>query len=95
MDPHTATCFKTYATCRPLPLKTIVYSTAEWTKFSPVIAAALTGVADIQDMEALTTIAKVAHIKIPPIINALFSKALTQKTIIDKADIETEILKFL
>ena len=95
MDPHTATCFKTYATCRPLPLKTIVYSTAEWTKFSPVIAAALTGVANMQDMEALATIAKVAHIKIPPIINALFSKAITQKNVIDKADIETEILKFL
>ena len=43
MDPHTATCFKTYLTCRDKPLKTIVYSTAEWTKFSPVIANALTG----------------------------------------------------
>ena len=27
MDPHTATCFKTYKTCREKPLKTIVYST--------------------------------------------------------------------
>ena len=34
MDPHTATCFKTYDTCRDnKSLKTIVYSTAEWTKF--------------------------------------------------------------
>ncbi|MGB5642388.1 MAG: threonine synthase, partial [Gammaproteobacteria bacterium] len=35
MDPHTATCFKAYESCRDKPLKTIVYSTAEWTKFSP------------------------------------------------------------
>ena len=42
MDPHTATCFKAYDTCRDEALKTIVYSTAEWTKFSPVIANALT-----------------------------------------------------
>ncbi|MGB5518894.1 MAG: threonine synthase, partial [Gammaproteobacteria bacterium] len=38
MDPHTATCFKAYEPCRDKPIKTIVYSTAEWTKFSPVIA---------------------------------------------------------
>ncbi|MGB5584250.1 MAG: threonine synthase, partial [Gammaproteobacteria bacterium] len=28
MDPHTATCFKAYESCRDKPLKTIVYSTA-------------------------------------------------------------------
>ncbi|MGM0594933.1 MAG: threonine synthase, partial [Pseudomonadota bacterium] len=38
MDPHTATCLKAYESCRDEALKTIVYSTAEWTKFSPVIA---------------------------------------------------------
>ena len=95
MDPHTATCFKTYETCRKLPLKTIIYSTAEWTKFSPVIADALTGVADTRDMDALTAVANIAHIKVPPIINDLFHKKITQKTIIDKTNIETEILTFL
>ncbi len=33
MDPHTATCFKAYDSCRSKPLKTVAYSTAEWTKF--------------------------------------------------------------
>ncbi len=95
MDPHTATCFKTYETCRDKQLKTIIYSTAEWTKFSPVIANALTGEEGADDKEALKSIAKVAKIEIPTQINALFNKEITQKTIIDKADIEKEILAFL
>jgi threonine synthase len=95
MDPHTATCFKAYDTCRDKPLKTIVYSTAEWTKFSPVIANALTGEVDAKDIDALKAIAKTAGIKIPAIINELFSKKIAQKTVIDKENIEAEILAFL
>jgi len=60
MDPHTATCFKAYDTCRSKRLKTIAYSTAEWTKFSPVIANALTDEKDTHDINALESIAKKA-----------------------------------
>ena len=95
MDPHTATCFKAYDTCRDQPLKTIVYSTAEWTKFSPVIANALTGEVDTHDIEALESIARTAGIQIPTMIRELFDKPVAQKTIIDKQDIEAEILKFI
>ena len=95
MDPHTATCFKTYETCRDKPLKTIVYSTAEWTKFSPVIANALTGEVDTHDLDALKSIAKEADIEIPAIIKGLFDKEITQKSIIEKDEIEKEILSFL
>jgi len=95
MDPHTATCFKAYETCRELPLKTIVYSTAEWTKFSPVIANALTGEEDTHDLEALKSIASKAGIEIPAMINALFEKEIAQQTVIDKQDIEAEILRFI
>ena len=95
MDPHTATCFKTYETCRDKPLKTIVYSTAEWTKFSPVIANALTGEVDTHDLDALKSIAKEADIEIPAIIKGLFDKEITQKSIIEKDEIESEILSFL
>ena len=95
MDPHTATCFKAYDTCRDKPLKTIVYSTAEWTKFSPVIANALTGEVDAHDIDALKSIAKEAGIEIPAIISGLFEKEITQKTIIEKDQIESEILSFL
>lgn len=95
MDPHTATCFKAYETCREKDLKTIVYSTAEWTKFSPVIANALTGEVDAHDIDALKSIAKEANIQIPPMINELFDKEITQKSIIEKDAIEEEILSFL
>lgn len=96
MDPHTATCFKAYDTCRDnKSLKTIVYSTAEWTKFSPVIANALTGEQDAQDIDALKSIAKEADIKIPAIINGLFNKEITQKSIVEKDGIKKEILSFL
>ncbi|MCG6936667.1 MAG: threonine synthase [Gammaproteobacteria bacterium] len=95
MDPHTATCFKTYETCRDKPLKTIIYSTAEWTKFSPVIASALTGEAGARDIDALKSIADKAGIEIPAIINGLFDKAVAQKSVIEKDEIEKEILSFL
>ena len=95
MDPHTATCFKAWETCRDQPLKTIVYSTAEWTKFSPVIANALTGEVDTHDLDALKSIAKEAGIEIPPMIRELFEKKIAQNTVIEKEDIEKEILAFL
>lgn len=95
MDPHTATCFKAYETCRDQPLKTVVYSTAEWTKFSPVIANALTGELDTHDIDALNAIAKEADIDIPAMIKGLFDKDIAQTSIVDKEQIEQEILSFL
>ena len=95
MDPHTATCFKAYETCRDKNLKTIAYSTAEWTKFSPVIANALTGEKDAHDLDALKSIAREAGIEIPAMINELFEKEIAQKTVIEKDQIENEILSFI
>jgi len=95
MDPHTATCLKSYETCSKPEIKTIAYSTAEWTKFSPVIANALTGEVDAHDIDALESISKTASLEIPAMVKGLFSKEVTQKTVIDKEDIEKEILKFL
>jgi threonine synthase len=95
MDPHTATCFKAYDSCRSKPLKTVAYSTAEWTKFSPTIANALTGEVDTHDIDALKSIAHEAGIEIPAVISDLFDKEISQKTLIDKEDIEQEILAFL
>jgi threonine synthase len=95
MDPHTATCFKSHETCREKPLKSVIYSTAEWTKFSPVIDNALTGNDDTHDIDALKSIAKTAGIEIPSVIRELFDKEIAQGSVIDKQDIETEILSFL
>ena len=95
IDPHTATCFKTYDTCREKALKTIIYSTAEWTKFSPTIATAITGQQGHSDQEALQLIAEKADITIPAQISALFDKAIVQDRIVDKDALEQEILAFL
>ena len=95
MDPHTANCFKAFDSCREQPLKTIAYSTAEWTKFSPVIAEALTGEAGLRDQEALQRIADKAGIEIPAVIRELFERPIAQDRVIDKQDIEREILSFL
>lgn len=95
MDPHTATCFKAYDCCATKPLKSIVYSTAEWTKFSPTIANALSGEVDSRDIDALKSISESASTPIPAMIQGLFTKAIIQDTVIDKENIEAEILKFL
>jgi len=95
MDPHTATCFKTEDTKKEKSLVTIVYSTAEWTKFSPTIANALTGETDAKDIEALKAIAKTANINIPTMIAELFDKDISHTTLVEKEAIESEIVNFL
>jgi len=95
MDPHTATCFKAYESCAKGPYKTIAYSTAEWTKFSPTIANALTGETGARDIDALKAIAAEAGITIPAMIEGLFDKPVAQPTVIAKEKIEEEILTFL
>ncbi len=95
MDPHTAICFKTHASCRDKPLPDIVYSTAEWTKFSPTIAHALTGEVDSHDIDALKSVSATADTPIPPMIEALFDRQVAQDAVIDKEDIEQVVLAFI
>lgn len=95
MDPHTATCMKSYKSCSNQAIKTIAYSTAEWTKFSPVIANALTGEENTEDIAALESISKTASLAIPAMVKGLFSKEIVQNTIINKEEIEKEILEFI
>lgn len=95
LDPHTATCIKAYDTCREKSLKTVITSTAEWTKFSMTIAEAIGAEAGSNDLDALKNISNKAGINIPDQIESLFDKPVTQKTLIDKTDIEKTILSFL
>ena len=95
MDPHTATCFKAHSSCRDKPLPSIVYSTAEWTKFSPTIAHALTGEEGSHDIDALNAISITANTPIPPMVAALFDRPVAQDAVIDKQDIEREVLAFI
>ncbi len=95
MDPHTATCFKSWQSLPSNSLATIVYSTAEWTKFSPVIDAAITGSVDSPDQQALESIAHAAGIEIPEVISTLFDKPICHDLVIDKSDIEEEVIRFV
>lgn len=94
MDPHTATCMRAYKTLRDKDLKTVVYSTAEWTKFSPAVSKAL-GHEVKDDVEALKWVSTNANVTVPPMINALFDKPVIHSIVVAKESIRGEILSFL
>lgn len=95
MDPHTATCMKSYEQSTPKGLKTIVYSTAEWTKFSTTVARALGSDKTANDTEALQWIAENTSEKVPAMIDALFTKKIQHPIVVEKEFIKDEMLKFL
>ncbi len=94
MDPHTATCLKAYRECREEPLPTVIYSTAEWTKFSPTVARALGLDAD-SDREALEAVSRKMGVKIPPMIAGLFDKPIVHDRVVTPDAIMKEMLNFL
>jgi len=94
MDPHTATTIKAYENLREKPLKTVVYSTAEWTKFSPTIAKVL-GLNVTSDKEALEAISREYNKPIPKVIAELFNKTIVHLKIIEKYDIMKNVILFI
>ncbi len=96
MDPHTATCLKAYENLKEKNLKTVIYSTAEWTKFSPTVLNALNkNKLEYSDKEALETISKEYNAKLPKSIKELFSAKINHNLIINKEEIEDQIIKFI
>ena len=96
MDPHTATCIKGYEEFSKKDLKTIIYSTAQWTKFSPTVLNALKcDNIKYSDQEALVQISKELNLEIPKSINSLFNANILHDKVIDIKDLEKEIIKFL
>jgi threonine synthase len=94
MDPHTATCMRAYKTLRDKPLKTVVYSTAEWTKFSPSVAKSLGNRVE-GDIEALQWVSEHSAVRVPEMIHALFEKPLIHSVVVEKDAIKKEMLNFL
>ena len=94
MDPHTATCMRAYENLREKKLKTVVYSTAEWTKFSPAVAKAL-GYAAAHDTEALKWVSEHANVPVPSMIHGLFDKPVIHSIVVAKESIKGEMLNFL
>jgi len=96
MDPHTATCIKAYEELKTKDLKTVIYSTAEWTKFSPTVLNALNEDNKLYSDEiALQEISAKLDLEIPASINELFSSKIIHNTVIDIKDLEKEIITFL
>lgn len=96
MDPHTATCIKAYNELKEKPLKTVIYSTAEWTKFSPTVLNALKQDSiKYSDKEALEEISTKFGATLPQSIKNLFSAKINHSSVINKENIESEIIKFI
>ncbi len=85
---------KAYETLREEKLPTVIYSTAEWTKFSSTVSKAL-GHAVKDDMEALQWVTQNANVSVPPMINSLFNKPVMHTVVVDKESIKGEMLSFL
>jgi threonine synthase len=94
MDPHTATCMKAYETIREKDLPSVIYSTAEWTKFSTTVSKAI-GYEVEDDKGALKMVSKNANVKVPEMITALFDKPIKHNTVVEKESIKGEMLNFL
>ena len=95
MDPHTATCMKSYEKRTSKDLKSVIYSTAEWTKFSTTVARALGSDKTENDTEALKWIAENTEEKVPAMIEGLFSKEVKHGNVVEKEQIKDEMLTFL
>ncbi|BAK74400.1 threonine synthase [Arcobacter sp. L] len=96
MDPHTATCIKAYNELREKPLKTVIYSTAEWTKFSPTVLNALNqNSLKYADKEALEEISTKYNANLPQSIKDLFNAKINHSLVINKENIESEIVNFI
>jgi len=94
MDPHTATCMKAYRQLKEKALPTVLYSTAEWTKFSTTVAKAL-GAEVKDDLDALEWVESTAKVSVPPMIRGLFSKPIQHSVVVNKESIKGEMLNFL
>jgi threonine synthase len=96
MDPHTATCIKAHEDLRDKNLKNVIYSTAQWTKFSPTVLNSLNNDnIKYSDKEALNTISTQYDTVVPKSINNLFTMDIKHNTIIDIKNLEQEIVKFI
>ncbi len=74
----------------------MIYSTAEWTKFSPTVLNALNEDNNkYSDREALEAISKKLNLKIPAQIEELFSSPIIHDSVINIKDLEKKIIVFL
>jgi threonine synthase len=85
---------KAYDELREKDLPTVIYSTAEWTKFSSTVSKSL-GHEVKDDTEALKWVKENANVSIVPMITGLFDKPIVHDIVVDKKFIKGEMLNFL
>ena len=96
MDPHTATCIKAHEAIKTSNIKNVIYSTAQWTKFSPTVLNSIKqNDEEYEDKFALQIISNDYNQIVPQSINDLFNKKVIHDTIIDVNSLEEEIIKFI
>lgn len=92
IDPHTATALNAY---KNDGIKTIIVSTAEWSKFAPTIAKALGLDSACNDKDALYYISSKFSLPIHKNIESLFSKDECNNTIVDSSNVGNIIKEWL
>ncbi|MDR1614690.1 MAG: threonine synthase [Campylobacteraceae bacterium] len=96
LDPHTATCIKAYETIKQKNIPCVICSTAEWTKFAPVMWNALQNdKIKYSDKVALENFSKRLNLRIPKCISSLFEKEIKHPDVVKKSEIEKTITIFL
>ena len=95
IDPHTATAIKAYEELREKDLKTVICSTAEWTKFAPTVANTQSDKNITSDLDALDFISNSLNVQTPQMIANLFDKEIKHSIVVEQDKIEDEIFEFL
>ncbi len=96
MDTHTALCLKAYPKLKKSKLKTVMYSTAEWTKFAPSVAKALGKKGSLSsDRECIEFVTSKFKYKLHPDIKKLLSYKAEEKKPSKITELEAQILSFL
>jgi len=96
MDPHTATSIKAYKELKIKPYKMVICSTAEWTKFAPSMVNAInSNNITYSDHEALSIVEEKLNTTMIDSVKELFSKEIIFNKVVNKQDIEQEILNFI
>ena len=96
MDTHTALCLKAYPALKKSKLKTVMYSTAEWTKFAPSVAKALGKKGSLaSDKECIEFVTSKYKYALHPDIKKLLSFSSEAKKPLAIGALEDEIISFL
>ena len=94
MDTHTATCIGAYEAFKVNGVKTVMYSTAEFTKFAPAISKVF-GYDGKGGINVLKFVAKKADLVIHENILELFKKPVVHNTVVGKVNVKDEVIRFI